>query len=330
MICKQVMNSVYTKLALPLIPICYIALELIFFCNKTIGLGGTIKVYRGMNVGSFIASLGNNVSLSFTDRLFIHTYLRNSIYHGNYSFNSGTKLVNYLRLVRGRVSDMCNFTFIPGKTIYYYKQALMGDDNFYGNIGDVFEEGDILPNTYTYRCQSSRNLVMNYARRSMKSYLGTINESIDYGDFYLKNIKEVVTLASIVEMEAGSRGEMSIIASVFKNRLKLGMRLQSDPTVIYQLSGGTGILGRRILLNDLAIDGVYNTYTRAGVPQAPISNPSKDAIMAVISPRNTNYLYFVADGAGTHRFAKTYKEHLANVSLYRNLQEERKNATRVT
>ncbi len=126
-------------------------------------------------------------------------------------------------------------------------------------------------------------------------------------------VHQVLTLASIIKGETDNPDEMPIISGVYHNRLKIGMRLQADPTIQYLLPGGW----RRLTYKDLEINSPYNTYRYSGLPPGPINNPGKNAILAALYPDKNNYLYFVSDGNGKHRFSRTYSEHLSNVTLYR-------------
>jgi UPF0755 protein len=139
-------------------------------------------------------------------------------------------------------------------------------------------------------------------------------------DLPIATPEELVTLASIVEKETAVASERPRVAAVFINRLRRGMRLQADPTVIYDLTGGDGPLGRRLLRSDLQRDGAYNTYRIDGLPPGPIANPGRDALAAVINPADVDYLYFVADGSGGHAFARTLREHNRNVTRWRQIQ----------
>ncbi|MCU0342979.1 MAG: endolytic transglycosylase MltG [Ignavibacterium sp.] len=134
-------------------------------------------------------------------------------------------------------------------------------------------------------------------------------------------VHQVLTLASIIKGETDLVDEMPTISGVYHNRLRIGMRLQADPTIQYLLPGGW----RRLTYQDLKIESPYNTYKYSGLPPGPINNPGKNAILAALYPEKNNYLYFVADGNGGHRFAKTYSEHLRNVSLYRKWLKEQNN-----
>ena len=127
---------------------------------------------------------------------------------------------------------------------------------------------------------------------------------------------EVVTLASIVEKETGAPAERPLISSVFHNRMRKGMKLQTDPTVIYGIWTKTGTWNRNISRQDLTTPTPYNTYVIPGLPPGPIANPGLDTIQSVIRPAQTQFLYFVAKGDGTHAFAETLDEHLANIERY--------------
>jgi len=126
-------------------------------------------------------------------------------------------------------------------------------------------------------------------------------------------IGQVLTMASIVEGETVLDRERPIIAGLYYNRLHRGMKLEADPTIQYIIPDGP----RRLFYNDLRIDSPYNTYKKYGLPPGPINNPGRKSILAALYPARHNYLYFVADGLGGHRFARTYEEHLRNVRAYR-------------
>jgi UPF0755 protein len=139
-------------------------------------------------------------------------------------------------------------------------------------------------------------------------------------DLPLNSPQELVTLASIVEKETGKPDERSRVAAVFINRLKKKMKLQSDPTIIYGLTGGKGSLGRPIKKSEIEQPTPYNTYVISGLPPGPIANPGKAALEAVAQPARTKDLYFVADGSGGHVFSETYEQHQKSVAHLREIE----------
>ncbi len=137
----------------------------------------------------------------------------------------------------------------------------------------------------------------------------------------MKTPEEALILASIIEKETGLSDERGIVASVFINRLRKGMRLQTDPAVIYGLTKGRRVLGRGLKRSELILDTPFNTYINSGLPPTPIANPGKLAIQAALNPFETKYLFFVADGTGGHAFAEDLKTHNKNVFIWRSLNK---------
>jgi UPF0755 protein len=190
-----------------------------------------------------------------------------------------------------------------------------------GDAGETPVEGSLLPETYHY---VRGDLRTELVRRMQRSLDETIDELWPRRaeDLPLADKREAIILASIVEKETGIPEERPRVASVFVNRLRAGMRLQSDPTVAYGISGGSGPLGRALTRQDLQTPSPYNTYLNDGLPPGPISNPGRAAIEAVLNPADTKFLYFVASGNGGHAFAKTLEEHNRNVEQWRKLRQE--------
>jgi UPF0755 protein len=182
-------------------------------------------------------------------------------------------------------------------------------------------EGSILPSSYDWRRGETRRMV---AER-MQAAMGTTLDQLwagKKGDCPVATKQEAVTLASIVEKETGKAEERRTIAGVYCNRLKIGMKLDADPTVIYPITKGKP-LGRRIKRSELLADTGYNTYRRPGLPEGPIANPGKESIAAVLNPAPTKAIYFVADGSGGHVFAETFAEHQANVQKWYAIRRQR-------
>ena len=205
-------------------------------------------------------------------------------------------------------------------------QIAMILDNAYGLTGKIStlpEEGSLLPDTYYYSMGDTKQSVLDRMHVAMQK---TVRDlwSKRRDDLPFKTPEEAVILASIVEKETGVSGERAHVASVFINRLHKGMRLQSDPTVIYALSNGSGILERQLWSNDLKVQHTHNTYVIKGLPPSPIAHPGRAALEAVLNPMDTKDLYFVADGNGGHVFAEDLKEHNINVRRWRNVKKLRK------
>lgn len=182
------------------------------------------------------------------------------------------------------------------------------------------DEGSILPETYAYMRGDSPEKIIKQAQKAMQNVLEQAWQERDQ-NLPLQSKEELLILASIVEKETGIGMERAQVASVFVNRLRLGMLLQTDPTVIYALTNGKEDLNRPLTRKDLSIDSPYNTYKYAGLPPTPICNPGKDAIYAAAHPSETPYLYFVASGNGGHNFATTLSEHNENVRKWRELNK---------
>ncbi len=191
-----------------------------------------------------------------------------------------------------------------------------------GNIDVVPADGEILPETYFYSRGERRDVLLRRMTMAMRDAVREVWARRP-GKFILKTPEQMVTLASLVEKETALPVERPMIAGVFLNRLKRGMRLQSDPTVVYALTRGAAVLGRELSRSDLKIDSPYNTYRVKGLPPGPIANPGIAALRAVIRAAKTQALYFVADGTGGHVFARTLKAHNRNVARWRRFQRQR-------
>ena len=182
-------------------------------------------------------------------------------------------------------------------------------------------EGSLLPDSYGYQRGETRAALVGRMERAMQRTLAELwaRRSTDCP---VATPDQAVILASIVEKETGKAAERPMIAGVYCNRLKIGMKLDADPTVIYPVTKGKP-LGRRILRSELNADNGYNTYRRSGLPEGPIANPGKASIAAVLHPAQTKALYFVADGSGGHAFAETLAEQNANVAKWYAIRRQR-------
>jgi UPF0755 protein len=203
-------------------------------------------------------------------------------------------------------------TIPEGLTSAMVATLLAEVDGLRGDV-EVPAEGSILPQTYAYELGMTRASVVARAQDAQRRALAAAwaNRAADVP---LRSAEQAIVLASLVERETGVARERPLVARVFYNRLHLGMRLQSDPTVIYGVSGGMGVLPRRLSRSELDdLSAPYSTYAAAGLPAGPICNPGIASIDAVLHPASSGALYFVADGSGGHAFADSLPEHDRNV-----------------
>lgn len=215
-------------------------------------------------------------------------------------------------------------TIPEGWTVWQAVQRINADDRLTGDISQLPPEGSILPGSYDYVPGDSRQTVLERMQAAMTQALAEVWDSRQ-PDLPLQSPAEMLTLASIVERETGVASERPQIAAVFVNRLRTGMRLQSDPTIIYGITLGQSTLDRGIRRSEIEAKTLYNTYQIDGLPPTPIANPGIEALRAVANPDSHDYLYFVAKGATPregHVFAETYDEHRQNVARYREIERE--------
>lgn len=191
-----------------------------------------------------------------------------------------------------------------------------------GAAASLADGAMVLPETYFFEWGTTRQALLDRMVNSHATLLTKIWRSRP-DDSVLTSAHEAVILASVIEKETGMNDERGLVASVFHNRLRRNMRLQSDPTVIFAITGG-GALGRPLLRADLRLESPYNTYRVKGLPPTPIAHPGRAALEAAVHPALTDYLYFVADGYGGHNFAETLTDHNDNVRLYRAQQTKKK------
>ncbi|WP_445949212.1 endolytic transglycosylase MltG [Sphingorhabdus sp.] len=206
---------------------------------------------------------------------------------------------------------------MPSIMVY---ERIMANDRLSGNVS-LPAEGSVLPDSYAFDKNEPRADVLQRMQDAMTKTMAELWPERS-ADTAVRTPLEALTLASIVEKETALKSELRIVAGVYSNRLRTGMRLQADPTIIYPITKGKP-LGRRILRSEITDVNDYNTYAMAGLPRGPIANPSRAAIAAVLNPQKTSALYFVADGKGGHVFADTLQEHNANVAKWYALRRQR-------
>jgi UPF0755 protein len=238
---------------------------------------------------------------------------------GEYRFEAGASPNAILRrLESGRIL-LHPLTLAEGLTVREMFDLLAESELLTGELPPLPPEGSLLPETYLVARGERRERVVSRMQSAMDAAIAEAWQGRAPG-LPLSTPDEALVLASIIERETALADERPLVAAVFVNRLRRGMRLQTDPTVIYGLADGRGSLGRSLTRSDLATAHPYNTYLLAGLPPAPIANPGRAAIEAALHPPEVDYLYFVADGTGGHAFARTYEEHQRNVARWRQTQ----------
>ncbi len=224
--------------------------------------------------------------------------------------------------VREKADTRYRIAVAEGVTSWQVLQGLAAVDVLEGEVNEIPPEGSLAPNSYEVREGDTRASVIQRMRQAQDVILAEAwDERQD--DLPLQSPYEVLILASIIEKETGVAEERGQVASVFVNRLNLGMRLQTDPTVIYGITEGQGVLGRGLRRSELRAETPWNTYVIDGLPPTPIANPGRASIEAAVNPLSTDYIFFVADGTGGHAFAKTLDEHNRNVARWREIEAQR-------
>jgi UPF0755 protein len=246
-----------------------------------------------------------------------HTLLK----AGEYNFSAYISAADAAQMIADGKTVIRKVTIPEGLSVFQIVAILQTTDGLEGEVTTTLREGELLPETYHFSYGDNREEIVQRMRRDMRAALSDAWEK-RAANISLKTPEELLTLASIVEKETGVKDERSRVAAVYLNRLKIGMKLQADPTVLYPLTQGR-YDKERVLYKDLEISSPYNTYKYTGLPPGPIANPGRASLMAVAQPVVSDELYFVADGKGGHVFARTLKEHNVNVANYRQMMKEK-------
>lgn len=209
-----------------------------------------------------------------------------------------------------------------GATSWQVVEALKTVDFLTGELAEVPPEGRLAPESYEVRAGTGRLELIERMLELQEERLAEVWRNRVDG-LPIDAPEEALILASLIEKETGVPSERRTVASVFVNRLERGMRLQTDPTVIYGITLGQGTLGRGLRRSELDRETPYNTYVNAGLPPTPIANPGLASLRAAVDPEDTDFIYFVADGTGGHAFAETLAEHNANVARWRAIEAQR-------
>ncbi|MEM6940549.1 MAG: endolytic transglycosylase MltG [Pseudomonadota bacterium] len=223
---------------------------------------------------------------------------------------------------RGQPDTRYRLVLAEGVTSWQVVEAMKAMDVLEGSPGNVPAEGALAPDSYAVQSGENRADVMERMIEAQEARVAEAWLARD-PELPIESPSDLLTLASIIEKETGIAEERGQVASVFVNRLNQGMRLQTDPTVIYGITRGEGVLGRGLRRSELRRETPWNTYVIPGLPPTPIANPGRASLMAAAKPDETDFIFFVADGTGGHAFAKTLAEHNENVARWREIEAER-------
>ncbi|OFX02785.1 MAG: aminodeoxychorismate lyase [Alphaproteobacteria bacterium RIFCSPHIGHO2_12_FULL_63_12] len=237
---------------------------------------------------------------------------------GEYKIPAGSSVVRIIDLLVEGKSILHYLTAPEGRTTAQILKLVVADEALTGELTLAPAEGELLPETYAFTRGETRDELVRDMMKAQDALIDRLWQERAM-DLPFTTPEEAIVLASIVEKETGVAAERPLIAAVFINRLKKRMRLQSDPTIIYGITGGEK-LGRGLKASEIAAATPYNTYVIYGLPPTPIANPGRAAIEAVLNPAESDALYFVADGSGGHVFSATLDEHNRNVAQWRRIE----------
>ncbi|RUL98416.1 endolytic transglycosylase MltG [Rhizobium chutanense] len=314
--------------------VCVVAIIGFYYATSTYRNPGPLQtntnfiIRNGAGLAEIASNLERNAIISDA-RIFryltaTHLSAGESLKAGEYEIKAGASMSDIMELLKSGKSILYSVSFPEGLTVRQMFNRMLEDKVLEGDLPAALPaEGSLRPDTYKFSRGTKRSEIIQQMAAAQQKIVDQIWDKRD-SSLPLRSKEEFVTLASIVEKETGVADERAHVASVFLNRLGKGMRLQSDPTIIYGLFGGDGKpADRPIYQSDLKRDTPYNTYVIKGLPPTPIANPGKDALEAVANPWKTQDLYFVADGTGGHVFAATLEEHNANVKRWRKLEADK-------
>jgi UPF0755 protein len=315
---KQTRKKTRRYLFLTLLTVLWLvaALALAVYLPLPLTENRTVVIPHGATVQAIAVTLQDNgVPVNrYIFRLAARLFADDGLKAGEYQITPEQSLADVVEMMREGRSVVRLLTIPEGLTSHEIVTLLRDDPALSGEIKDIPPEGSLLPETYRYSLNDARSNVIERMRKSMKEQLNGLWEKRESG-LPLQSPEEALVMASIIEKETGKKPEeRARVAGVFANRLKQGMRLQSDPTVIYALTKGQKPFGRDLRREDLSFASPYNTYMYTGLPPGPISNPGRASLEAALHPEKNDFLYFVADGTGGHAFARDLATHNKNVN----------------
>ena len=306
----------------------------VFCVHSTVNSATVFDVVRGDSVTGVANRLVQNNLIDSKDAFIaLVRFNGGTIQSGQYDIPRSASLWRIARMMTTGNVATTTVVIPEGLTVKQIKQLLLQHSGLTGGVECSDNksrpvcnliDGQVFPDTYRVARGTNRLAVLELMRKKMIDVNNHIRGAYRVLPRPLKTWDDVVTLASIVQKETPITREMPIVASVYLNRLNKGMRLQADPTVVYAVTNGLGDMqGGALLRSHLTIDSPYNTYRNSGLPPTPIANVGQNAIRAVMRPAETNFLFFVADGQGGHRFSVDYSEHQKNHDAWREIKKSR-------
>ncbi len=289
---------------------------------NTISQEKTIVINKGTSRKEIAKTLAREKIISLPSLYWVLSKiltLNSYIQAGEYNIPAKSSPLNIINMMKQGNVVIRKITIPEGFTTFQIIELVQNDPILTGEIKTNYKEGDFLPNTYFYTLGDTKQQILDKMNKALIKTLENLWSC--RSDMLLKNYQQVLTLASIVEKETKFPDERALVASVFYNRLRLGMPLQADPTTIYAITQGKYTLERPLNKNDLQIISPFNTYKTRGLPPSPIANPGIDSIIAVLNPASTNYLYFVANSEGKHTYSVKLHDHNKHVINYRKLRK---------
>lgn len=325
-----VLNFLMTGLVLATVALCAIVYFGKYWFERPgpLKVAQTVVIKEGSSVGQISSQLVSNgvIDNDFVFRSWVRAYRASgSLKAGEYLFTPEMSMLDVMETIRSGKGILHKVSVPEGLTVHQVFERLRNNETLVGDLPEEMPaEGSLMPDTYPFQRGTTRQEVLDRMKKAQSDFLADVWEKRIEG-LPISTPEEMVVLASIVEKETAKADERPRVAAVFINRLRKGMRLQSDPTILYGIFGGEGKPSDRpIYKSDIETPTPYNTYTIPALPPGPIANPGRAALEAVANPSRTDELFFVANGTGGHAFAKTLDEHNQNVARWRAIEAERK------
>lgn len=322
---RRSFGRVLVSLATILLIICALTGALALYARTVFEAQGPLAenrvfaVNRGMSTPEIARGL-KQAGIISDDKVFLAVAYVTRSYRrmkaGEYLFQKNASMADVMALIVSGKELVYKVTVPEGWTTAQVIERVSAHANLIGGITEIPAEGTVLPETYVFRRGMTRDGIIRQMRDAQAKLFEEMWAKRAPG-LPFETEQEALILASIVEKETAIPAERAQVAAVFVNRLRAGMRLQSDPTIIYGITRGKAKLDRPILKSDIETATPYNTYRIAGLPPGPIANPGRESIAAVLNPIDSRALYFVANGSGGHVFAETLEEHRKNVRKWR-------------